>query len=157
MTISTDYKADAFDADGPMPLALVTIDHSTFATPIRVVNNNEDFGFGGETFTAYPFNLELVNDRDDAPPRARLAIDNVSRDIVQHIRTVEASSPLSVQIDVVRMDEDTTAEVTVPNLRLVNVRADALSVSGDLELEDLTREAYPSYTFSPAEYPGLLQ
>lgn len=157
MTISTAYKTDAFNNEGPMPLALVTINHASFSNPIRVVDNTEDVTFGGETFVAFPFDVTLPDEREDGIPKARLVIDNVTREIAQHIRSIAPDSPLSVQIDVVRMGETVTPEATVPNLRLVNVTVDALTVSGDLELEDLAREPYPGRTFTPAEYPGLLQ
>ena len=42
-------------------------------------------------------------------------------------------------------------------MRLTNVRWDFLTVEGDLEFEDLSREPYPALTFSPAEFPGVVQ
>jgi len=155
MTISGDLKTDAWSPESNQPLVLLTIDHTDLANPIRVVANTEDITSNGNTFTAFPFEIRLPDSNEDAPPTARLRVDNVSREIGQTIRQI--TSAASVTIEVVRQEALDTVELSFPSMRLVDVRFDALSVQGDLEFEDLAREPFPARTFSPAEFPGLVQ
>ena len=155
MPISDDMKADGYSATGPLPLVLLKIDHADISTPIRIVNNKVEIISNGETFNAFPFRISLPDNLEDAPPRAQLRIDNVSREIGEAIRSI--STPADVTIQVVRQAALDHIEASWPAMRLTNARYDALTVRGDLEFEDLTREPYPAHTFSPAEFPGLVQ
>lgn len=154
MTISETLKQEAWAQSSNLPLVLLEIAHADLATSIFVVNNKENITSEGEEYTAFPFEIFLPDSKEDAPPRAKLRIDNVSREIGQAIRTI--ASPADVSIRVVRMDTPNTVEVEFVGMTLTNVSYDALSVEGDLEFEDLTREPYPAHTFNPANYPGVL-
>jgi len=155
MPVTTDLKRDAWAAESDLPLVLIEIDHADLTQPIRVVNDREDVISNGVTYTAFPFGISLPDDLEDAPPRARLQISNVSQEIGQAVRTI--STAASVTIKVIRRDTPDIVEMDFPGLRLVNIRMDALSVEGDLEFEDLTREPFPAHIFSPAEFPGLVK
>ena len=135
-------------------LVLLTIDHEDISPPIRVVNNTENVISRLVTFIGFPFDLALPSSDERAPPVARLTIDNVSREIAQSIRLI--STPPSVLIEVVRLTDPEVVEITYPGFKLRNVRWDALTVSGDLVVEDVAQEPYPADTFSPAAFPGLL-
>lgn len=155
MTLSSVGKQQAFAQESDDFLALLTIDHADLADPIRVVNNVKDVVSGGQTYVAFPFQLTLPTDTADSPPRARLSIDNVSQEIAQTIRSI--STPPTVTIRIVQMADPEQVEVNLPSFILRNVKYDATTVSGELELEDITREPFPARMFSPAEYPGLLR
>lgn len=134
-------------------LVLLTLSHPSFSPPIRVVSNTEDVVSRGETFVAYPFDIVMPDEQDRSLPRATLSIDNVSKEIGQAIRLID--SPVVVTIEAVRAEDPDTVEVAFSNFLLRSVRVDAGSVSGELEMEDLSREPYPSGHFTPAEFPGL--
>lgn len=161
MTVSAELKALAWAAEGRLPLVGLEIAHSDLAATIRVVDNNEDAVLDGVTYTAFPFDLTLPSSLDDAPPRARLRVDNVSREIGQAVRSI--STPATVTIRVARVEEPVThpptavVEAEFPALRLLNVTVTAASVEGELALEDLIREPFPAHTFSPAQFPGLVR
>lgn len=154
MTISDDLKREAWAAESDLPLVLLAIDHADLVGTLRFVNNTEDVTSNGDVYLAFPFDVSLPDASEDAPPRARLVIDNVSREIGQAIRSI--SSPATVTISVIRQDAPDTVEATWPAMRLTSVSYDALTVEGALEPEDLTREPYPAHTFSPAEFPGVV-
>jgi len=59
-------------ATGEVWLVLLTLSHPTLATPIRLVNNNEDVVSRGSTFLAFPFEVELPGEDPDQPPKAML-------------------------------------------------------------------------------------
>ena len=155
MTISDALKVEAWSEASDLPLVLLTIDHADISPAIRVVNNKVAITSNGDIYTAFPFEITLPDNLEDAPPRAKLKIDNVSREIAEAIRLI--STPADVTIQVVRQDDFDTVEMTWPAMRLTNVRWNALTVDGDLEFENLTSEPYPAHTFSPAEFPGLVQ
>ena len=155
MPISDTLRGDAYAAESDLPLVLLKIDHADINPPIRVVNNKVDITSNGDVFVAFAFSITLPDIIEGAPPRAQLRIDNVSREIGEAIRAI--SSPAAVTIQVVRQDDTDTIEASWPAMRLTNVRYNALTVRGDLEFEDLTAEPYPWPTFSPAEFPGLVQ
>lgn len=155
MAISDTLKGEAWAVESDLPLVLLEINHADLAAPIRVVNNTVDITSGGDVYSAFAFEIRLPDALEDAPPRARLRISNVSREIAQAIRDI--TSAADVTIEVVRQDDPDTIEVSWPAMRLTNVRWDFLTVEGDLEFEDLTREPYPFLSFSPAEFPGVVQ
>ena len=155
MPISDVQRADAYAAESDLPLELLKIDHADLAAPILVVNNRVDITSGGDVYIGFPFELVLPDSLEDAPPRARLRISNVSREIAQAIRSI--STPADVTIELARQDDPDTIESSWPAARMTNVRWDFLTVQGDLEFEDLSREPYTALSFSPAEFPGVVQ
>lgn len=154
MTLSTAYKRSAFDPDtDEVWLVLITIAHASISPSIRVVNNTEDVVSNGDTFVGFPFDITLPDDKDAAPPAAKLAIDNVSREIGEAIRTI-TSAP-TVSVEVVRAADPDTVERSWSGFSLRNVKWDVGKVTGDLVLEDFTDEPYPAGIFSPAAFPAL--
>ncbi len=134
-------------------LVLLRLDHDDLAQPILVVNNNEDITSGSDTYTAFPFDIQLPDDVEDSPPRARLQIDNVSREIAQSIRLL--TGPMSVLIEVVLASDPDVIERSWPDFILTDVKWDALKVSGDLSLENFVNEPYPAGSFTPGAFPGI--
>lgn len=153
--VSTAGKTQVFAQEGDSFLVLLEIDHADLADPLRFVNNTEDVTSNGESYTAFPFDISLPTDSDESPPRARLVIDNVSREIGEVIRDLDTAPTITIYV--IRMDDFDAVEITLPSFTLRNVQYDVMQVSGELELEDLTREPFPARTFSPAEFPGLLR
>lgn len=163
--ISDDLRAEAYAAESRLPLVCLEISHATdLPVPIRVVNNTKPVtlnGTSGEDYLAFAFELTLPDQLEDSPPTARLRIDNVSREIGDGVRAI--TTPATVRILVVRVIDASTdpvlveVEVEFPAFRLTNVTVDALTVDGQLIMEDLIREPFPAYVFSPAEFPGLIK
>lgn len=152
--MSTTLTASAFSQDtGDVWLPLLTISHPDISPSIRVVFNTQAITSRGNEFLPFPFDVRLPTEQDDAPSRARLVIDNVSREIAQAVRTIR--TPPSVLIEIIRADAPDTVEMSWPNFWLRNVKWNAQQVSGELVLEDLVDEPYPSGTFTPASFPAL--
>lgn len=137
---------------GEVWLVLVTISHSTLATPIRVVANNEDITSRGNLFQAFPFDIVLPGQDADGPPRATLRFDNVDRTAVNAIRGL-TSAP-DVLLEVVLASNPDLVEISFPGLSLRNVRFDALQVEGELFFESIFNEPV-TLTMTPSRFPGL--
>ena len=154
MTISDTLKGEAWSEASDLPLVLLTIEHADIAT-IRLVDNLVDVTSGGDIYTAKAFTLRLPDSLEDAPPGGRLRIDNVSRELGEAMRTI--SSPADVTIELIRQVDPDTIETSWPAMQMTNVRFNFLTTNGDLAFENLSREPYPFLTFSPAEFPGVVQ
>lgn len=139
-------------------LVLLTITHDELADPIRVVNNNENITSRGDVYTAFPFNIQLPDQNEQGLVVARVTIDNISRDLVDLIRSF--SEPPVIQIEVVHAPHVDSpgwdiVDLSLVPLQLVNVEYDATTITGDLALENLVRESFPGGRFDPARWPGL--
>lgn len=132
-------------------LVLLTISGTGFTT-IRVVNNSENITSGGNTFTAYPFEIELPGDGENAP-LARLRIGNVSRQIWEAVE--DASGQIAVKIELVLASSPDTIEKSFDGLELRNVACNALTVEGDLTTTQFASEPYPHIRAIPSRFPGL--
>ena len=138
---------------GEVFIVLLTIDHVDLAAPIRVSSDAVDTVSNAETYIAFPFELSLPTDLEDGPPRARLRIDNVDRQVVQAIRQI--NSPASVLIEIVRGADPDTVEASFPDFELREVSYSALFVEGDLVVEQFSAEPFPAKSFTPGDFPAL--
>ncbi len=134
-------------------LILLTLNHESLSVPIRVTSDSIETTSRENTFVAFPFELVLPDDQDNASPRAKLVIDNIDRQIVQAIRTM--SSAPKVLIEIVRAESPDTVEAQFVDFKLTDVFYDAHHVEGVLTIEDFTAEPFPAATFSPSLFPGL--
>jgi len=154
MQISDELKRDCFANESDLPLILLTISHADLAEDIRVVNNKENITSGGLEYIAFPFDIQLPDSKEESQPSAKLTISNVSREIGLAIRSI--STPPSVSITIVRQDTPDVVEAQFVGMRLNNVQYNMMTVSANLEFEDLTREEYPYLKFSPSIFRGIL-
>lgn len=118
-------------------------------------NNLEGYWNADDSYVEwipYPFDLILPTDTDENPPEARLAIDNVDRQIVTTLRQV-AETP-SVQIQVVKVSNTNVVELDIRDFKLKDPEYDVTEVSAALSLEDFLAEPFPAGTFAPSSFPG---
>lgn len=152
--VSNTFRSAVFSSEtGEAFLALITIDHAVIDPPIRVTSDGVDTISRGNTYTPYPFRVQLPSDMEDRPPVARLAIDNVSREIARSLRGI--SSPATVTVEIVLGAAPDIVEAAFPDFTLREARGDSLTVEGDLTIEQYMSEPYPAGRFTPAEFPGL--
>lgn len=155
MTISDTARGQVFQQEGGGFLVLLTISHAQLVTSIRVCNNNVNIVSNSNTFIAYPFKFKPPEEREGVSPIAKLTIDNVTREIIQAIRQI--ITPLDITVQVVRIDDLDTVESSLPTFKLRNVGWDATQITGDLTLDDVTKEPFPARSYTPSEYPGVFK
>lgn len=154
MALSDALKQAAFLQDtDEVFLALLTIAHDDISPSIRVVNNTENITSNGNVFTAFPFDIQLPDAREQGVPRARLTIDNVSREIAQSIRAITTAATITIEI--IRAADPDTIELTWAAMTLKNVKWDMFKMTGDLLFEAIEVEPFPAGQMSPANAPGL--
>ena len=132
---------------------LLTLYHESLMTPIRVCSDSKMILSRGNEFISYPFEVVLPDDKENGPLRARLLIDNIGREVMSAIKQI--STAAQVTIEIIRVADPDVVEASFPDFRLTNVTYNALTVQGDLTLEDFTAEPYPYLTFTPSSFPGL--
>lgn len=134
-------------------LVLLTISHEDLVAPIRVTTDNVNTISRGETFVAYPFEMNLPDDDEAAPPTATITIDNVDREICNTLRRL--SSPASFVIETVRAADPDTVEAQWLDFIMRNIQGDASQITGELSLEDVASEPFPYIEFTPSRFRGL--
>lgn len=139
---------------GEAAVVLVTITHASLTAPIRVAGYDVDVTSRGETFVAMPFSISLPTDTEDAAPRAKVGLDNVSREIVIAVRNATGAPP-SVTLEVVLASTPDVVEASFPGFALRSVTYNALTVEGELTLEGLATEPFPKDRFTPGNFPGV--
>lgn len=132
---------------------LITITGVGIGTPLRFVNNQQDVTSRGNTYIATAFSIALPDERDDAPPRVTLSLDNVDRAMIPTIRTLTQAP--TVALEIVFSGTPETVEAGPFNFTLRNVDYTADLISGDLFFEDFLNESFPADSFSPNNFPGL--
>jgi hypothetical protein len=116
------------------------------------VNNTEAIRSRGELYHGCPFGVALPDERDDQIPQLRLEVDNVARDIVAAIRSIQDAP--TVQFEVCLAATLDVIEAGPFNFTLRGCEYDAGIVSGTLLFEDVLSEPFPAGTIDPARYPG---
>lgn len=148
-------------------ILLLTISHADLSAPIRVTPDQKEVlpiasalnpdtrGVisRGQEFIGFPFEITLPNEDEDQSPRAQLRIDNVSREIVRAVRSIR--SPADVTVEIVLASEPDTVETALEGFQMRSVTYNALTVEGDLTVEQFDLEPYPSRRMTPSNYPGL--
>ena len=155
----------AFNAEttGEVPVFLITVDHDDLATPFRFSSDPttrlsvDPLSYGtvslGVTYNFLPIGMVMPDDSDEAPPAFRITIDNVAREMVPLLRSVD--TPATVTIEMVLASDPDTIEVSWPEFDLIQADYDAQSVIIDLAIDSLVTEPYPFGRFSPSGFGGL--
>ena len=136
------------------PLELLEIDHPSFGTPVRVVNDNQDVVSNGDTFTACAFHCEWPDDTEGRMPRAKLVLDNVGRELVQLLEDSNGGEGATIRLMEVLRSAPNTIEREV-TLDLKNVEMSNMQVAGELGYEDILNRPAVAIAYRPDTSPGL--
>lgn len=142
----------ATSADEPL-LELIEITHPELAVPARFVNSNEDFDLDGDTFFATRFRLVRPDDKDQQTPQARLAVDNVGRELTQFLEQSNGGKGAKCRImaalrsdGVIQFDQ---------KLDLTGISVGLMEVSGSLGYKNTLMLPAVAVRFDPFTAPGL--
>lgn len=148
---------------GEVVIVLMTISHPSYPTPLRLSSDpttllsEAPLQYGtvsrGQTYLFCPFSTTLPDDVDERAPTARLALENVSRDLVAIIRSI--STPATATIEVVLASSPDSVEIEYPQFEVKSAQYNANIMTLELSIDALTDEPYPAGTFSPSAFPGL--
>jgi len=163
-TISATLRSALYaEETGEVPIVLLTITHPLSASPAYVSSDptqritTDPLVYGtvsrGNQFLFVPFSIALPDDKNEAPPRAQIILDNVGRGFIPLLRS--AVTPAKITIEVVLASSPNVVEVQVPQLDLVGADYDANSVTMTLAQYALQNEPFPADLITPSNFPGL--
>ena len=147
---STLAKVSAEEA----PLVLLEINHSSLSTPVRVVNDMQDITSNGNLFVACPFRYVLPDDFENQLPKARLAVDNIGRDLMYWIETSGGGAGSTVKMMQVMRSRPDTVEWSI-TMNLYNVQVTMREVSAELGFENLFAKPAVLLQYRPDNSPGI--
>ncbi|NOX15956.1 MAG: hypothetical protein GXP61_08030 [Epsilonproteobacteria bacterium] len=84
-------------------LVLLTFTNKNASVMIRVINNPEDVVFGGETFKAFPFQIDTITESNKGElPKINITLSNVDRIVQAYVeQDPDLGSGWNVHVDIV--------------------------------------------------------
>lgn len=152
---SAAYKSTlARTSAAEAPLVLLEINHPALSEPVRVVNDTQDVISNGKNYLACPFRCELPDDFEGQLPRARLAVDNVSRDLMYWIETSGGGAGSTVTFGQIMRSRPDLVEWSI-TMNLYNVTATFQEISGELGYDNFFGKPATQVTYRPETAPGV--
>jgi hypothetical protein len=112
-----------------------------------VTSNSKDYLF-------MPMQISLPGEQEAGAAQCSLVLNFVTREAIDIVRT-HLTSPVSVQIDLVLASSPDRVETSFSGFKITNVTYNAEQITFDLNMVSLSREPFPCFTFTPANFPGL--
>lgn len=134
-------------------LELLTVDHASLGSPIRLVNNTVAIESNGNTYQPASFAGSLPPDVEKRVPVAQLTVSNVDQTLITALR--QLTSAPTFTLAVIAADTPDVYEYGPIDLDLRDYQTNRQTVSLKLSLEDFTQEGYPYLRFDPVNFPGL--
>jgi Domain of unknown function (DUF1833) len=152
--LSPEMLAQLYTQESSDPfLTLITLEHSSFAAPIRLVNNSEDVVSRGNTFTAFPVKIRLPVDDGESLRQVAIEFDNVSLFLINDIRTV--TSPISAKLEMVLASMPDDVQIELGELVLGQLTYDKQKISATLTMDGFLNTELTSEKYSPSIFPGI--
>lgn len=159
--IAAMFSADA-DAD---LIALLTITGAGIVTPIRLANGYTqrlsttaaEVFYGvvsrSNNFAFLPFRLTIPDEQVASAPRATIAIEDVTGELIPQIRQLTTAP--TVLIELVLSSTPNTLEVAFPGFLMGAISYNANQITAELTVKSLASEPFPAHNFTPSYFPGL--
>jgi len=128
---------------------------------IRVCNNNEDIVYGGETYAAFPFSMDLITLEDSKGEITEftLKVSNLTGIIMNYIDQTDGAINSTITISVVsskHLDEAAAFEET---MKIASISYDDSWIELHLSADYITSFRIPLQTFKrdfcPYQFPGI--
>lgn len=143
------YKSTLAEVSAPeAPLLLLEINHPELPSPVRVVNDTQNITSNGNLYLGFAFRFILPSDYENQLPKARIAIDNVGKDLMQWIETSDGGAGSTVQLSTVMRSRPNQIEWTM-TMSMFNIQANAREVSAELGFENLFTKPAISIQYRP--------
>lgn len=139
-------------------ILLFAFSHSSFPTQrlalaMQDVVSTAD-GTGAQTWTAYPFELELPSDSKGIPT-GTIRLSNVTRLVWGLIKDITEPPPQISIFHVLESDPNTVQD-SFTKLDVRRVTADMLSLEAEFSHENYAQEPYPACRIVPPYTPWML-
>ena len=155
MTVSQTTAASLQSvSDGHGILELLLIDHASFSSPVRVVNDTRNWVIGNDTFVGFPFRLKMPNQVQKEQPRATLQIDNIGRELTALMEALPVGASLTATIRVVSRATPTVTDYEfISQLSAINITPTVFNCV--LGPDETMRQSAVRIRFDPVNAPAL--
>ncbi len=136
-------------------LVLLEVDHPNLMTPLRFVNDSQDITSNMELYTAFPFEVQLPDDQEGREPRAELRIDNVSRELIDEIRSI--NDAFTVILSVILASSPNVIEWGPLEFISQGVVYDANQITFSIIYSVFAEEPFPYQVFDTINFPGMFK
>lgn len=153
--LSNNLLAQLFAQESTDPfLTLFTMSHDDWATDIHLVNNTENIISNGNTFYPFPVELTLPVDDGESARNVQIKFDNVSRELIDEIRSV-TDRGINVAIHMVLASDPDTIEIELGELKIKAISYNETTLSAELVMDDFLNTELTEEKYTPTLYPGL--
>lgn len=149
VTRAVAYDTEADDA----LIALLTLESE--GTTLRVTDWDENIVSNGITYRAVAFRLTMPAATDEAPPVARIRVDNATLDFISAIRSI--TETILATIAVVSFTDQDTIEIGPMLFECRVSQYDMSTADLDLTFEPILAMAVPYLRFTPGLAPGIFR
>lgn len=137
-------------------LELLVIEHESFASSVRIVNDTRDWTIGGNTYVALPFGIKLPTQAQQENPRAQIRIDNVGRELTAAIEGLPVGASLIATLQLVSRATPSVVDYEfVAQLSGINITP--TMVTANMGPDDTMRQTAVRIRFDPTNAPALFQ
>ena len=135
-------------------LELMVIEHASFGSPVRIVNDTRDWVIGGNTYVALPFGIKLPTQAQQENPRAQIRIDNVGRELTAAIEGLPVGASLIATLQLVSRATPSVVDYEfIAQLSGINITPTL--VTANMGPDDTMRQTAVRIRFDPVNAPGL--
>lgn len=139
-----------------VPLVTIDITHpSIHPQVIRLVNNNQNIVWDGNTYLASSFNFTPPMQEESSAQDASISIQNIDRGLVELVRTIEGKPKIVVNI--VIASDDVVREAGPFSFLLGGVTYNKDIISGSLTYDIRPTQILSTLKYSVSLFPGLVQ
>lgn len=154
-THSSQFKSTiAAVSSEESPLILVEISHPALTAPVRVINDTQDLTSNGNLFIACPFRFSMPDDFEGQIPKAKIAVDNIGRDLMYWIETSGGGEGSTIHIMQIMRSRPDLIEWD-QTFSMFNVVANMQEISAELGFKNLFSTSAIKRHYRPDNSPGL--
>lgn len=155
-SLSPELIAQLYAQESNDPfLTLVTLTHSSFVSPIRLVNNTSNIISRGNTFSAFPLKITLPVDDGETSREVTIQFDNVSLELIDEIRSVSSADRIGVKLELVLASLPDAVQISLEEMKIGAVTYNSKVVSAKLVMDDFLNSEITSEKYGPDNFPGL--
>lgn len=154
-------------------LTLITVKDGSSNVLVRIVDNQTDIIYNGNTFTGTHFTIVLPDDQPDSVPASTVVFSDVNNSFLDLVRNYDE---LLAEIELVAVKTTGTyslvddnpdyyehsqtssvyeTKVGPYNMRLSSASGDAGTTSFQISMDDIGQYRFPNRTFNYTDFPAL--
>lgn len=134
-------------------LTLITLEHPSFTSPIRLVNNVDAIVSRGNTYEPFPVKITLPVDDGETFQEVALQMDNVSLYLLDSIRSV--TNQIQVTLEMVLASIPDVVQMSLSELKIGQVIYNAQTIQAKLYLDDFLMSSLTSEKYTPTNFSGI--